>query len=130
MLRTFGAVVVGVVAVCLVAGAADDKTPKIKDVMKTVAGKDGLCAKCNAAAKDDKWEDAQKLAKQLTECGAALAKNKCPKGDGESWTKLSKQYAEQTVAISKAAEAKDAKEFGTAIKTFVGSCKTCHDAHK
>lgn len=134
MARKIGLVLAGVFGVltCLAAGADDKekKTPTIKEVMKSTAGKQGLCAKCNAAAKDKKWDDAQKLAKELKECGEALAKNSCPKGDGESWTKLSKQYKEQTEAIAKAAEDKDGKEFAAAITKFTKSCKACHDAHK
>lgn len=118
------------IALCLSVDAADEKAAPIKTVMKTVAGKEGLCAKCNAAGKDAKWEDAQKYAKQLTDCCANLPKNKCPKGDAESWAKLSKQYAEQAAAINKAATDKNAEAFGKAIKTFTSSCKTCHDAHK
>jgi hypothetical protein len=132
MVRKFVAMFIGlsVVALCLAVHAAEDKTPAIKDVMKAVAGKEGLCTKCNAAAKGEKWEDAQKLSKKLIECGKALVKNKCPKGYAESWTKLTKQYSEQTVAINKAAEDKDSKAFSKAIGAFTGSCRTCHDAHK
>ena len=132
MLRKFVLAFVGAVAMTLVLGSvgAEEKTPSIKDVMKTVAGKEGLCAKCNTAAKGEKWEDAQKLAKSLAECGVNLTKTKCPKGDAKSWEKLTKQYCEDAAAVSKAAEKKDGKEFATAIKTFTGSCKTCHDAHK
>lgn len=133
MVRKFGAVLAGfaAIALCLAADAADEKkAASIKDVMKTIAGKEGLCAKCGGAGKAEKWEDAQKFAKDLAACAANLPKNKCPKGDAASWEKLSKQYAEQAAAVSKAAEAKDAKEFGAALKTFTGSCKACHDAHK
>jgi hypothetical protein len=131
MVRKLGAVVAGlaVVVLCLSAGA-DEKTPTIKEVMKSVAGKEGLCAKCNTAGKGEKWEDAQKLAKQLSECGVALTKTKCPKGDADSWKKLTKAYCENTAAVKKAADDKDTKAFGAAIKTFTGSCKGCHDAHK
>jgi hypothetical protein len=132
MLRKFGAVFAGlaVVALCLSGNAADEKAPAIKDVMKTVAGKDGLCGKCAGAAKAENWEEAQKLAKKLNECGVALTKTSCPKGDAESWKKLTKQYCEQTAAVNKAATDKDPKAFGAAIKTFTGSCKGCHEAHK
>jgi hypothetical protein len=132
MARKFGAVAAGliVIALCLAGSAADEKGPTVKDVMKTVGGKEGLCAKCNAAAKVEKWEDAQKLAKQLNDCGVALTKTQCPKGNADEWKKLTKRYCEQTVAVKKAADDKDAKAFGAAIKTFTGSCKGCHDNYK
>jgi cytochrome c556 len=98
--------------------------------MKAVNGKTGLVAKTEGAVKDGKWEDAQKLSKQLAEAGAALAKNDVPKGDAKSWEKLTKLYADQTTAIDKAATDKDAKALEKAVKAFKGGCKTCHDAHK
>jgi len=103
----FGAVIALVVV--LGANAADEKVPDIKKVMKTIAGKDGLCAKCGAAGKAKKWEDAQTLAKSFADCAANLPKNECPKGDPKSWEKLSKQFAEQAKAVSKAADDKDEK---------------------
>jgi hypothetical protein len=132
MLRKFALVFTGAVMVTLVLGsvAAEEKTPAVKEIMKSVAGKEGLCAKCNTAAKGEKWEDAQKLAKSLAECGVALTKTKCPKGDADSWTKLTKQYCADAAAVSKAAEKKDSKEFASAIGTFTKSCKGRHDAHK
>ncbi|MBN9117919.1 MAG: hypothetical protein J0I06_01925 [Planctomycetes bacterium] len=115
MLRKFVLAFVGALAATLVLGhaTAEDKAPTIKDVMKSVAGKEGLCAKCNAAAKGEKWEDAQKLSKELAECAVALTKTKCPKGDAKSWEKLTKQYCEQAAAVSKAAEKKDGKDYRT-----------------
>jgi len=131
MIRKFGAVFTGfaVMAMCIAVDAADDKTPTTKEIMKTLF-KDGTCKKCAEAGKAEKWEDAQKLSKVVAECGAALAKNKCPKGDAESWAKLTKEFAEQTEALNKAAEAKDSAKFDAAAKAITGSCKACHDAHK
>jgi len=134
MIRKIGALFTGiaVTALCVAVDAADEKKPPtIKEVMKAVAAKDtGFCGQCAAAAKAEKWEDAQKYAKKLAECAAALQKNKCPLGDAESWAKLSKEFADQAEAVSKAAESKDTAKFNDALKTFTGSCKACHEAHK
>jgi cytochrome c556 len=132
MLRKFVLVFACAVGTTLVLGqvGAEEKAPGIKEIMKTVAGKEGLCAKCNAAAKGENWDDAQKLARSLAECGVKLTKTKCPKGDAESWEKLSKKYCADAAAVSKAAEKKDTKEFAAAIGTFTKSCKGCHEAHK
>jgi len=132
MVRKFGALLAGlaVVVVCVAVNAADEKKLSIKEVMGVVKGKDGLCAKCNAAGKDAKWEDAAKVSKKLVEAGEALAKNECPKGDAKSWEKLTKQYVEQTKAIDKSVADKDSKAFGTAIKAFTDACTPCHKAHK
>ena len=136
MLRKSGLMFVGMVALVIVLGTAtaDEKTPTIKEIMKAVAGsktEKGICAKCATAGKDMKWEDAQKLAKSLTDCCANLPKNTKPgKGEAESWEKLSKQFAEQSQAVAKAADDKDSKAFDAAIKAFNGSCMGCHMAHK
>ena len=130
-MRKAGFAFAGMVAVVLAIGAnaAEDKVPAIKTIMKAVGGvnkEKGLCAKCSDAAKAEKWDEAQKLAKSLTECCANLPKNKAPKGDMEKWEKLTKDFAEQGEAIKKAADAKDLKEFDAAVGTFVKACGTCH----
>ena len=135
MLRKAGLIFGGTVALIFVLGtaAADEKTPSIKEIMKAVSGtktEKGICDKCSAAGKDAKWDDAQKLAKTLTECCANLPKNKAPRGDADSWEKLTKQYSEQGKAIAKAAEDKDSKALTEAVTTFKGACMTCHMAHK
>jgi hypothetical protein len=132
MLRKFGIAFGGTMAIVVGLGtlAADEKAPTIKEVMKATAGMKGLCAKCVTAGKGEKWEDAVKYARELNDCGEALAKCKCPRGDAASWEKLTKRYSEQTGAILKAAEAKDAKAFGEATKSFTGACMECHQSHK
>ena len=133
MVRKLSLMVAGLLGVVFFLNAStaeDKKTPSIKDVMKKSAGKTGLCAKCAAATKAEKWDDAQASAKELAELGEALAKNPCPGGDADSWKKLSKKYAEQTAAIKEAADKKDGKALSTAIGAFTKSCKECHDAHK
>jgi len=129
---------VGVLAVAFSVGsfAADDKkkddkkNPTIKEIMKKVPGKDGMVAKTSAAAKAEKWEDAQKLAKQLAEYGEALGKNKPKKGDNDAWAKHSKGFAESMSAISEGAEKKDKDAVTEAAAKFGKSCKACHEAHK
>ena len=135
MLRKAGLMFTGTVALVFVLGTAmaDEKTPSIKEIMKAVSGtktEKGICDKCSAAGKDAKWEDAQKLAKSLTECCVNLPKNKPPRGAAASWEKLSNQYSEQGKAIAKAAEDKDPKALTEAVTTFKGACMTCHMAHK
>jgi cytochrome c556 len=62
--------------------------------------------------------------------GAALGKNPCPKGDKESWAKLTKKFADVTKEISDAVGKKDADAVGKAAGAFGKNCKECHDAHK
>ena len=135
MLRKAGIALAGVIALVPILGtaAADEKTPSIKEIMKTVASskaEKGLCAKCADAGKSANWDEAQKLAKTLTECCANLPKTKCPKGDAASWEKLTKQYEENATALQKAAEKKDKKAALEAHKKLSGMCMSCHKVHK
>ena len=99
--------------------AADDEAPKykIKDVMKTCM-KGGLCAK---VAKGEASADEKK---QLVECFTALAANKPPKGEGESWKAKTGALLE---AAKAAAEGKEGA--GDKLKA-AANCMECHKAHK
>ncbi|MFO0797128.1 MAG: hypothetical protein U0804_06590 [Gemmataceae bacterium] len=132
MARWFGAAAAALAALVMTlsGSSADEKGPAAKDVMKAVAGKTGYCAKCAGAVKAANWAEAQDYAKKMADCGVALTKAPCPKGDAKSWATLTQAFCAQTAAVNKAAQAKDAEAFGSALKTFTGSCKTCHDAHK
>ncbi len=114
-----------------VANTAEDKVPDISTIMqKSFKGKDSLKASITADVKAEKWEDAQKLAKEWSELGAALGKNKAPKGDPKSWDELSKKFADNTKAVSDAVEKKDGKAATAAIGAIGSSCGACHKAHK
>lgn len=110
------------------AASADEKTPAVGTVMSRSFSKDGYKATVTAAVKDEKWEDARKLAKEWNELGQALGKNKAPKGDEKSWEKLCAGFAENTKAILDATEKKDAKAANAKLGGF--ACGTCHKAHK
>ncbi len=106
-------VTVMAVAANLTYTRADDADPKytIKEVMKT-AHKDKLLQKVVGGDASD----AEK--KMLCELYEALAANKPPKGDLDSWK-------EKTSAIVDACKSGDA----AALKKAV-NCAACHKAHK
>jgi cytochrome c556 len=108
----------------------EGKTPTIKEIMKKVPGKSGLCAQCKTAGDAEKWEDAAKIATELKTLGEALGKNTPKKGDKGDWDKQAKTFSENMTAIAEATEKKDKKALEAAVKKFGGSCKNCHDAHK
>lgn len=112
-----------------VAVTAEDKVPDISTIMsKSFKGKDSLKTSISADVKGEKWEDAHKLAKEWSDLGAALGKNKPPKGDQKSWDELTKKFADNTKALLDATDNKDAKAANKALGSF--DCKTCHTAHK
>jgi hypothetical protein len=99
--------------------AAEDEKPKhtIKDVMK-VCMKGKLCEK---VAKGEASDDEKK---KLVECFTALAANKPPKGDAESWKA-------KTGALLEAAKAAAEGTEGASDKLkAAANCAACHKEHK
>ena len=108
-----------------------DEVPDIKEIMvKGHKGTEAYMAKIKTAAKDGKWEDAQKYAKTLAFFGESLGKNKPSKGDADSWKALSEKYAASTKSVFEAAEKKDAKGVNAGLAAIGGSCGACHKMHK
>lgn len=105
--------------ICVPAFAADDEKPKFKtkQIMKE-AFKGPLLktvAKGGASAEDTK---------KLYEMLGALAKNEPPKGEAESWKKL-------TAALVKAGKAAvDGDEKAGMMLKKAANCKACHKEHK
>ena len=103
----------------LPAGAADDDAPKYKtkEIMKA-AFKGPLIKKVASGQASD--DDKAKLHEMLV----ALSKNKAPKGEADSWDKLTGAL----VKAGKAAVDGDPKAAGMLKKA--ANCKACHKEHK
>ena len=141
MVRTFGRWTVGVAAcafgLLFTAGAilaeprpAEDFA-SVHDIMKKGhGGKKSLLNQIKAGAKDEKWDDIAKPAKELKKFGEELGKNKVEKGETASWTKLSGEYKTMMLAIADGVEKKDQKATNEALGKMNKSCKACHDSHK
>jgi cytochrome c556 len=113
--------------------AQDEKTPTIKEIMKKGHGSKGLLTGIAQSARSGAWDDAINDAKLLKSFGEGLGKNMPPRGDSVSWKKLTTKYKENTEAVAKSAEKKDAKGVTAALNKInpkSGSCKECHDSHK
>jgi cytochrome c556 len=122
-----------IVGLALPVSAADDKTPSVSDIMKKCnGGPKGLCAIIGKGlqAKEPKWEDIQKEAKELVECATFLPKTKAPKGEQASYEKLSKGYLDIAKDIQAAADKKEQKDAVAAQKKLTGTCMECHKAHR
>ena len=131
------AAVFGLGALALILGVAQNAAavptedgPAIDEIMKKVCSKKGACVKCKTAVEGEKWEDAQKEAKTMADLGSKLGKNTAPKGEKDSWEKLTKKFAADAKAVADAAEKKDKEAATKAIGTFQKACKNCHDNHK
>jgi len=140
MLRKFIRVSVtaalGMFAFCLAYGASTSATaqdkkdpPTISEIMlKGHKGADAYMTKIRGAAKDGKWEEAQEYAKTLAFFGENLGKLKPPKGDADSWKKLTEIYAENTKLVHKGTVDKDVKAVNKGLGGI--NCKDCHKAHR
>ena len=137
MIRASLFAALGVVAMAIAYGSAasagqkdkDEKVPDISEIMiKGHKGTDAYIAKIKGAAKDDKWEDAEKYAKTLAFFGENLGKNKPPKGDDKSWKTLTDAYAATTKVVYKGTMDKDLKAVNKGLGGI--NCGTCHKAHK
>ncbi|AGA28081.1 cytochrome c [Singulisphaera acidiphila] len=134
-MKTFAltAGVVLIASVSLLAGADNEATPSIKQVMvKLNKGPNSPLAKLktdlSASAPD--WESIEKSAKDFVTFGAALTKNSPSKGDKASWTKLSDLYLADSKALDTAAKNHDLAAAKAAHQRLSASCKACHGAHK
>jgi hypothetical protein len=128
---TAGAVLVA--SVSLLAGAADESTPSIKQVMvKLHKGASSPLAqlKTDLGASTPDWDKIQKSSKDFVILGAALAKNTPSKGDKQSWAKLSDLYFEDAKTLDNAAKNHDLAAAKAAHQRLQASCKSCHGAHK
>ena len=124
-------------AVCWVAdiaAARDEKPSEIKQIMvKMNKPSTGLYANIGGELRLDSpdWKEIGPQAKEMVKLTAALEKLKPPKGEGASWTKLTKEYAVNAAALQKAIAAMDQPAAKTAwSKMGEKACSACHKAHR
>jgi len=109
---------------------ADDKPMTIKQIMKISHGKDGYRSKVDAAVKGKDFDTATSVAKDWEKAAIDLGKNTPPKGEAESWKKLTDAYTKNIQAMLKAASDKNAKGVQASLKTVGSSCGACHKSHR
>lgn len=115
------------------AGADDEQTPTIKEVMQKLhKGADSPLARLKAALKADEpdWEGIQDATKDFVILGAAMAKNDPPKGDKAGYEELAEAYYESSKKMDDAAKAEDKAAAQAAFAKVAGSCMACHRAHR
>ena len=129
-----GLLALAVVASGLQAEDKDKKDEKPKDVKaimkKAHAGDEAFKAVVTGAAKEKEYAKAATALKAWVVLSGHLGDFDPPKGEKDSWTKLSKKYAADVKALSKAVDDKDDKAIAAALKTINTSCGSCHKAHK
>lgn len=110
------------------ASTAEEKATDISTIMKKSFGKGGYKGSISTAAKDGKWDDAQKLAKEWSTLGTEIGKNKAPKGEAKSWEEQCVKFSDSTKAVLKACQDKDEKAVQKSVGGF--NCGACHKPHK
>ena len=120
-------------AVPVAALAFDEETPTIKKIMAKLhkgSTSEQNVLKKQAQANPLDWEAIGKTTKDFVILGASLAKNDPPKGDKESWKKLTTKYFDDAKSLDDAASAKDLAKLQAAQKSMGASCKACHSVHQ
>jgi cytochrome c556 len=113
------------------AAQAEDKPESIKEIMKKAhAGDEAFRSSIGKALKAKDFESAATTMKAWSALAPHLGSFDPPKGDKESWKKMTKKYAENVKALTKAIDDKDARAAGKDLKAINSMCVTCHKAHK
>jgi cytochrome c556 len=115
------------------AGAGDEPTPTIKDVMRKLhKGANSPLArlKKDLGAPAPNWKAVQDTTKDFVILGAALGKNDPPRGEAAGYKKLADAYFTNAKALDDAAKAEDKAAAQAAYRKLSASCKSCHQAHR
>src|SRR5690242_20455703 len=76
------------------------------------------------------WDTIQTQTKEYAQEAASLGKYDPPKGDKDSWAKLTASFASSAENLDKAATAKDKDATQAAQAVLNKSCMGCHSAHR
>ena len=121
------------IAILTLAGAATADGPNAKEIMGKANKPTGIYFTLALDLKDDNpsWPDIQQEAKDLSKLAAALRQATPPRGDKESWDKLTKSYADNAKALEQATAKMDQKAAQAAHARMGGdACMNCHKAHR
>ena len=122
-----------VVAGVMSRGASDETPATIEKIMDTLhKGKKSTLTALKRALKTQSpdWAAVQKETKIYSKFAADLPKNDPPKGDPAAFKTLAKAFAANAKTLNDAAEKEDLAAANAALHKLVGSCNSCHDAHK
>lgn len=76
------------------------------------------------------WDKIQPQTKEYAQLAASMSKYDPPKGDKESWTKLTGSFSKSATDLERAAVAKNKTDALAAHQELTTSCKACHNAHR
>jgi cytochrome c556 len=114
-------------------GARNADGPSVKEIMRQANKPTGIYFNLGQDLKDDNpaWPDIQKEAADLAKLANSLRKAAPPRGDKDSWDKLTKAYADNAKALVQASAKMDQAAARAAHAKMGGNaCMACHKAHR
>jgi cytochrome c556 len=104
----------------------------IEDIMEKAFKKGGLKSQISSEIDKDapNWSAVIKKTHDLSQCCSQLGQQSPPKGDKESWKKLTETLAGDVKKMEDSAAKKDQAQAKATLSKINRSCKTCHDAHR
>jgi hypothetical protein len=115
------------------ATASSADAPSVKEIMGQANKPTGIYFNLGRDLKDcaPSWADIRPETADLAKLAAALRQATPPRGDKDSWDKLTKAYADNAAKLDKAAMNMDLDAARAAYaKMGEPACMTCHKAHK
>jgi cytochrome c556 len=136
-MKRFALSILGLAALLAVSApptpAQGEKPSEVKEIMvkanKTGTGLYSIVVQ-ELRQDDTNWDEVKKDAKEIARLGAMLSKLDPPKGEKDSWQKLTKAYAENAKALDTAAAKMDKDATKAASAKLGESCDVCHKAHR
>lgn len=115
-----------------VGGPGGPRGPIGEIMSKLAKGPQSLTKQIGNELKTDPtpWDTIQPQAKEYAELASKMSKYDPPKGDKESWLKLTGTFSKTATDLDRSAEAKDKPTALAAHQALENSCKACHDAHR
>lgn len=76
------------------------------------------------------WGEIQPQTKEYVQLAGSMGKYDPPKGDKESWQKMTSAFTQSATDLERAAAAKDTQGAKAAHTALTKSCQSCHQAHR
>jgi cytochrome c556 len=108
-----------------------DKPKSIGAIMKKAhAGDEALRSAVTKALKAKDFDKALSPMKAWVALATHLNTFDPPRGNKESWKKLTKEYGQEVTGLAKAIQRKDTDAALATLKVINASCGDCHKAHR
>jgi hypothetical protein len=114
-------------------GPAVASNPQLKAIMEKFGkGPEALQKSLSGALKqaEPDWGTIQPKSKEYAGLATEIGKHDPPRGDKESWMKLTLAFAGSASELDKAAQAKEKDQAAAALDSLGSSCMGCHRQHR